>query len=125
MPYKIRNGEVSVFLQKKEEVAKMLPGRFVFFGGKMEQNETPEEAMKREISEELNFLPKGYEFLNFYNFENGLNFHMFMLEVDDDFESSIKILGGEYGEWFSESNVLDELKLTEEGRIILRDCLGS
>ena len=40
-------------LQHRDEGIKTLPGYWAFFGGKIEENETPEEAMYRETKEEL------------------------------------------------------------------------
>ncbi|MDD3190542.1 MAG: NUDIX hydrolase [Candidatus Pacebacteria bacterium] len=121
IPYKRRDGEIFVFLQKRAKDARMLPDSFVFFGGGIEKGENPEETMLREIREELDFVPEGYKFLDSYKFENHLEFHIFMLEVNDDFERNIKILEGEYGKYFSEKEALGELKFTDEGKIMLRD----
>ena len=42
IPYKIRSGNIFVFLQKRADDAKILPGHFAFFGGKLEEGESYE-----------------------------------------------------------------------------------
>lgn len=120
IPYKTNGEEIFVFLQKRAKDAKRLPDWFGFFGGGMENNEAPEETLLREIQEEMDFVPEGYELLNSYEFENGLK-HVFILEVDDDFENHIKILEGEYGKYFNETEALNEPRLGEEDKIVLKD----
>ena len=73
IPYKIKDQQVLVFLQKREKDRKVLPGHFAFFGGKIEEGENPEEALDREIKEELCFNPKGQEFLGKYDWLIGFS----------------------------------------------------
>lgn len=68
IPYQTRRGKVFVFLQKRAKDAKRLPDYFGFFGGGIENNESSEEALKREILEELDFVPEKYRLLRFYDF---------------------------------------------------------
>jgi len=120
IPYKIRDGEIMVYLQKRARDAKRLPGYFGFFGGGAENDENPEEALRREIKEEMDFTPEDYTLLGYYEFEHNTR-HVFVLKVDDEFEKNIKIIEGEYGKWFAEKEALDEPKLIEEDKIALRD----
>ena len=57
IPYKLNNGFFSFFLQKRSDNAERNPGRFTIFGGGIEGKESPEQAMLREMMEELNFTP--------------------------------------------------------------------
>jgi 8-oxo-dGTP pyrophosphatase MutT (NUDIX family) len=115
----VRGNEVFVYLQKRAKDAKRLPDYFGFFGGGIEGQETTEEALKREIKEELDFVPEGYEFLRSYDLGGRKN--AFILEVDSSFEDNIIVLEGEYGKWFSEQEALEEQKLIDEDKVILRD----
>ncbi|MDP2860624.1 MAG: NUDIX domain-containing protein, partial [bacterium] len=47
------NGKM--LLQHRDENIAILPGHWSFFGGKIEENEMPEEALKRETKEELEY----------------------------------------------------------------------
>lgn len=120
IPYYRKAGEIFVFLQKREKDAKRLPDHFAFFGGGIEDGENPEETLLREAKEELDFMPEGYEFFGSYEFDSGVK-HVFMLEVGDDFEKNITVLEGEYGKYFSEKDFLDEAKLGDEDKTMLKD----
>ena len=120
IPYKIENKEIFVYLQKREKDRKVLPDYFAFFGGGIENEESPEYAMLREISEEMCFIPKGYEFLGKYNFTDWST-NVYFLGVDKDFEKKVKIMEGDYGKFFSEEEVLNEPMMIQEDKNILRD----
>lgn len=120
IPYNKKGKEVFVFLQKRSKDAKRLPDQFAFFGGGIENGESPQEALLREIKEEMDFVPEGYELLGFYEFENSLK-HVFMLKVGDNFEKNIRIMEGDYGKYFSEKDFLDEPKLGDEDKAVLKD----
>jgi mutator protein MutT len=49
------NKEGKVLLQKRDENDIILPGYWAFFGGEIEKGETPEQAVRRETLEELNY----------------------------------------------------------------------
>ena len=120
IPYKIQGGRILIYLQKKAKDAPRWPGYFGFFGGGLERKEMPEEALKREIKEELDFVPEGYEFLGKYEFPNHIN-HMFALQVGEDFEKQVTVLEGDYGIFFGELKALQEPMLIDEDKEILRD----
>ncbi len=51
--------EKRILLQYRSETAKRLPNYWAFFGGGIEAGETPEEAVKREAGEELEYILEG------------------------------------------------------------------
>ena len=120
IPYKIKNNDVEVFLQKRTEDAKVAPGCFGFFGGKIEEQETPDEALKREIKEELDLSVEDYKFFKQYDFGNVL-INVYISEVGEDFEGKISVNEGDYGKFFSGKEVFKEPKLAENANIILGD----
>ena len=120
LPYKIVNGKIFVFLQKRDNDAKDNPGNFGAFGGHLEESESPEEGLKREIEEELSFIPFGYEFFGEFSSPNKIEY-TYILRVENDFENKIKINEGEYGKFFSEEDVEKETKMTNHRKKILRD----
>src|SRR3989344_7504425 len=50
----------NILFQKRDKHALKHPNQWSFFGGAMESNETPKEAVQREALEELNFTSKQY-----------------------------------------------------------------
>lgn len=123
IPYKIKDNTVFVFLQKRDMNPKVLPGHFSFFGGKIEEGETPEQALEREIQEELSIDLKGYQFFRRYPSFKGTEVMMnfYIAQVGEDFEKEITVMEGEYGKFFSQEEVEKEPLLIDHDKGILRD----
>ena len=119
IPYKIQDKQIFVYLQKRSKDFKILPNHFAFFGGKIEEDENPHKTLEREIQEEMSFIPKGYRFFNKYNFT--WNAYVYILKVENNFEDKIKVMEGDYGRWFDEKEILDELKLIDEDKLVLQE----
>lgn len=70
---------------------------YAFFGGGIEKEETPEQALIREIKEELNITLTNYEFLGAFDNEFQPGFwskrHLFAAPYEQ-YENSIKVLEG-------------------------------
>lgn len=49
------NDDRKMLLQHRDENINILPGCWSFFGGKVEENEAPDDAVKRETMEELEY----------------------------------------------------------------------
>lgn len=120
IPYRLTEGEILVYLQKRSKDMKRLPDYFGFFGGGAKRNENPEEALKREIKEEMDFVLTEFNYFRQYEFEKSLK-DIFTIKADNNFENRIKILEGDYGQWFNQQEALSEPKLIEEDKIVLRD----
>lgn len=120
IPYREAPKGISVFLQKRAPDAVRHPNDFGFFGGGIEPGESPEQALEREIGEELEFKPSGHVFLGVYESAHTIR-HVFYLKVEDDFESKIKINEGQYGKFFSEQGYQLEPSITEMDKLILKD----
>lgn len=120
IPYR-REGEVySIFLQKRSADAKRAPGCFGFWGGGAEAGETPEEALRREMREELDYAPEGYRFFRRFEFERSV-LDVFLWEAAPDFEAKITICEGEYGQWFTVAEALALEKLIDHNRLIVNE----
>lgn len=124
IPYAIKDGNVLVFLQRRDKDAKRLPDYFGFFGGGAENDETPEETIHREIKEELDFTSTEFKYFKKYEFEGSIK-DVFTLEVGNDFESTVTILEGQYGKWFSKEDIANEPKLIEDDKLVLREFYES
>lgn len=123
IPYIIIDDEFFFFLQKRSDNVERHPGWFTIFGGGVELGETAEEAMLREIKEELNFIPNKYLYLGEYNDDYSIS-HYYISEVTNNFENNIKINEGDCGKFFSEREIMSEIKLTENNKNILRDLIN-
>lgn len=121
IPYINNLDTISIYLQKRSKDAKVLPDHFGFFGGGLEGNESPEEALRREIKEELNFVPKGYIHFKKYEFEHSVK-DIFLFETDSNFEQQVTILEGQYGKWFTVHEAMHEPKLIGEDKLVVSDA---
>jgi len=123
LPYYIKDGQVFVYLQKRYSGARILPGHFSFFGGKLEPGENITQALEREIKEELGIALKEYTFLGTY--QSGVTkeviLHVHFLKVDDNFEKEVTVMEGEYGKFFSPKEVADEVLLIDSDKNIIKD----
>ena len=118
IPYrKNSEGRIVVFLQKRSKDAARLPGHFGFFGGGIDGNETPEEALIREIREELAYNADGSEYLGVFR-ENSL--HVYYDTAPSDFEEQITVQEGEYGKWFTRDESMAEPLLVDLDKVVLR-----
>lgn len=123
IPYRIENGNVVVFLQKRSPHSKTLPNHFSFFGGKLEAGETTDQALVREIKEELDFNIKDFTFLKEYHssLKGDLSLSVYFSQVPENFEDQITVYEGEYGKFFSEAEIATEPMIIEGDKKILHD----
>lgn len=120
IPYKFHDGRVLVYLQKRDKGIERHPDCFGFFGGGAEGSEKAEEALKREIKEELDFIIEGEKNFGIYESDNAIK-TVFTFKVPDDFEEKITVLEGEYGKWFNKNEAMSEPKLIESDKLVLEN----
>lgn len=109
--YKIENNERKIFLAKRANTKKFLPGKFELIGGHVEpEDKTLEEALKREVMEELGaeiIVEKiAGEFLYFNETQNSQSIEViYWIQFSD--ESKIKINPEDHSDfvWVSESEM--------------------
>jgi mutator protein MutT len=114
------NQDKKILLQHRAEDAKRLPGYWGFFGGGIEASETPEQAVKRETLEELNYSLKNPKLLMKQNFswQNENNEKYVFIE---EYDPSKKLTLGEgqnFG-WFHLSEI-DSLKIVDHDMEVLK-----
>lgn len=120
IPYRFRGGEYEFYLQRRTQDAHIKPGHLGFFGGGIEDGESVEQGMLREIKEELKFLPQNYQFFGRYEFIQSTMF-IFILSVANDFESKVTVCEGEYGKFFTMRDLEREEKVAGSVTIVLDD----
>jgi len=78
------NKEKKLLLQNRKTISKF-GEEWAFFGGKLEKEESPEDAIKREIKEELNYNIFNYKYVKkFKNKVNGSIIHVFTAPFSGD-----------------------------------------
>jgi len=100
----IRKKDNKVFIGRRKEDKEFSPGLWETIGGRIEKGETAQEALKREVKEELNVDIESFKFFGDYEFRDfNKLFKTFIVELkkepvpsESDFE--------EYG-WFSEEEI--------------------
>ena len=117
IPYKIVDNEIFIYLQKRSHDAPSAPNFFSFFGGHLEENETPEETIKREIKEELNVDLKDHNFLGKYSWNKWINYS-YGMKVSDDFDKIVVVSEGDYGKFFSRREIDNGLEIIESDRAL-------
>jgi mutator protein MutT len=121
IPYKIIDGDLLVYLQKRSP-DQTLPGCFAFWGGGIDEGESLEAALAREVKEELGLESSFYkaEFLNSYEYLKVVD-NAFIANVNEDFDSQVVIGEGEYGKWFKASELFDRTDFILQSKVIIND----
>lgn len=103
-----------ILLQYRTDDAPILPNYWGFFGGTIENNETPENTLTREIQEELDYKLRNPKFLLDKDFIiNGVKGHMYVFtDLFLDNKSILSLNEGKDWGWFGR-NEIDKLKLTD------------
>jgi 8-oxo-dGTP pyrophosphatase MutT (NUDIX family) len=105
LPYRKSGDQYEFFLQKRDANPENDPNIFSMFGGHFDDDENPEEAFRRELMEELEYLPsQSRYFARFMRL--GVPFHVFIEQVPEGFEDSVVVHEGEYGKFLKTSNIL-------------------
>lgn len=120
IPYRFINGKPYLFVQKRTKDAPFAPDMFGIFGGQIEEGESPEVGLMREVAEELAYRPVDVKFFRSYELAGNFQQYVFLCEVDDRFEAEITVLEGEYGKFFDEPG-LEAEKVIDVDRIIFND----
>jgi 8-oxo-dGTP pyrophosphatase MutT (NUDIX family) len=119
IPYRLVSGGPVLFVQKRTKDAPVAAGMFGMFGGQIEDGESAETALFREVREELDYEPRNVRF--FGKYEHGdCEQYVFLSEVDETFETEITVLEGEYGRFLNESELKTE-KVIDIDRIVFND----
>jgi 8-oxo-dGTP pyrophosphatase MutT (NUDIX family) len=119
VPYRFINGQYFLFVQKRSKDVAPEPDMFGMFGGGIEEGESPEAALFREIREELDYHPRNVQFFRRYEFAD-YELNVFLSPAGARFDSEIRVLEGEYGRFLNESE-LAAVNLSAMDRTVFND----
>ena len=119
IPYRKRGTEFEFYLQKRDVDAKRAPNQIGMFGGGIEEEESIEQALFREIQEELVYTPTKPQYFSRYETARGV-VHVFIEEVSGDFEARVEVKEGQWGKFFT----LQEAKAGEDVTLLVKLALS-
>lgn len=115
------NGQKEFLLQLRDKNASIAPGIWAFFGGGIENGETPETALFREIKEELDYIPKNPKLFLTQDYVYGGNSGTKYVFIDQyDPSQKLQQHEGESMGWFSHERSKKKLDMADYDRIILK-----
>ncbi|MDD4353867.1 MAG: NUDIX domain-containing protein [Candidatus Nanoarchaeia archaeon] len=104
----IENDKNEILMQLRDNNAKKFPNHWVLLGGGVEEGETPLDAIKRELMEEINLEIKNFVFFkNFIYKKSKQSFFYIKLNLDIE---KIKLNEGEKIQYFKPDEIR-ELKI--------------
>lgn len=116
IPYRFRDNNLEFYLSLRSKTAKQYPDYWSFWGGGIEGDENPRQAMLREIQEELEFIPQDYKFLKIVIDPLGNEKYVYYTKVENDFENLIQIHESQGGKFFTKEDIKKEEKMTVEDK---------
>ncbi len=99
------NKNQEILMQQRDNIPTITyPGYWGLFGGSMEDNETPEEAIIREVKEEINFDLKNFGLFRVFT-QNGKKEYAFVGEIDKEIEQ-LNLTEGQNMKFFKPGRIL-------------------
>jgi 8-oxo-dGTP pyrophosphatase MutT (NUDIX family) len=122
IPYYFKEKDLFVFLQRRSEDAPRNPNSLGGFGGGLEGEENNEEALIREMNEELEYTPKKYSLLGVFETDHSFS-NYYTEEVNKDFEKNIVVHEGKYGEWHKAQDVVKRDDISPNTRKVVLEMI--
>jgi 8-oxo-dGTP pyrophosphatase MutT (NUDIX family) len=116
----------NVLMQLRSRNAPILPSHLGFFGGAIEDNETPDSAIIREINEELNFVGEYIFYKIRYSFVGNFieKAYIYIAEFTGN-KNKIDVLEGEKAIWMNENTLLlNKYKILDHDSNLLLEIIN-
>lgn len=107
-----------ILLQHRTDDAFRLPGYWAFFGGGIEQGETPTEALKREIREELSYEVRNPTFLLVQKVRDEDDENTKYVFVEQYQDQPLQLGEGQAMRWFLPDET-QALKMIDHDRVVV------
>ncbi|SRR6266404_2712368 len=113
-----------IVLNRRGQSAPVSPGLLAFYGGHVDEGETPAQAIKREIGEETSLNPEHlkFKFLANYKVKEMLDKEFFLYEVNvpnDRFE----VYEGDGSESYLPEHILARMDITQSVRFAFEEVV--
>lgn len=119
----IENSEEKIMLMLRDNKPDIpFPNHWAFIGGDIEERETPEQALRRETKEELDYNLKGFTFFRNYTI-NDIEYNVYYIKGDykiDDF----KLNEGQEIKFFSRIEI-PSLEIAFDNKKIILDYFNN
>lgn len=114
------DSENRLLLQHRTKDARLLPDHWAFFGGGLNKNETPLEAVKRESLEEINYQAVNPDLFSEQPFKEGETegYLYIFIEAFNKDKSRLRLNEGQGWGWFKDTEI-NQLKMIERDRQIV------
>lgn len=121
IPYRRTHTGLEFFLQKRTNDAPTNPGMIGNFGGGVENSETFDQAIFREIKEELEYVPQRLQLFCRYETATVVR-QLYIEEVSELFESQVIVREGESGSFLPGTDVVGDA-FTKTVKILVSDLM--
>jgi 8-oxo-dGTP diphosphatase len=108
-----------ILLQHRSNDASRLPNFWAFFGGGIEQGESPTEALERELLEELSYEVQSPYFLLAQNIRDEADENTKYVFVEQYQDQPLQLAEGQAMGWFSPDET-HQLKMIEHDRAVVK-----
>jgi len=120
IPYYFKDKDIYVFLQRRSADAPRNPNNLGGFGGGLEDKENNEEALLREMQEELEYTPKKYSLLGVFETDHSIS-NYYIEEVNENFEKETIIHEGRCGEWHQAKEAIQRNDISPNTRKVVEE----
>lgn len=101
----MRGAVIEFFIQKRGLDFVSAPDKLGLFGGGLDEGESIDQALIRELQEELEYTPVRPVYFSRYEHATHIN-HVFLEEVAAGFEDKVVVHEGEYGKFLTHDEMV-------------------